>query len=222
MSTPRGQPGIPIEEALASIHRSFSPLLAPFVERTKGDTGNRIVFVGPERGAGTTTVATCAALTLVRSFRVDAAVIEANLYAPRMASYLGLPDSPGLLDVADGRSTLEQALRNSQLPGLYVLSAGSHRCREEGRLASPAVRELLRCATARHRYSILDAPPLLEYPESCSLLEASEVILVVCAGRTTKQHAKTAVQLIQDAGARLLGVFLNRYRSHRPFGIGGG
>lgn len=212
---------LPIEYAFQSVRKVFAPLLATLLERTKGDERNRIVFVSPDPSAGTTTLATSAALVLVRSFRTDVALIEANLYRPAMASYLGISASPGLLDVADGRAEAEQSVRNSLVDGLYVLAAGSGRQPEEGEIATPVVRELLDKTSHDHRYTLIDAPPVLEYPESTALLEqADKVILVTQAGRTRMKRAQHAIELIRAAGVPVSGIFINRYKPHRPFGLG--
>ena len=72
-----------------------------------------------------------------------------------------------------------------------------------------------------YRYTIIDAPPILEHPETCLLLEhVDEVLLVVQAGSTYARRANAAVQIVKDAGVKVSGVFLNRFKPNMPFGIG--
>ncbi len=212
---------LPVEDALSSIRPVLHTLLAQFIQAAEKGEHHRVMFVSPESGDGTTTIATSAALMLVRHFRQSVALIEANLYSPAMAAYLDIPPGPGLLDIADDKIKAEDAVRNSKLHGLYVLTAGGDRGPEEGELANSAMRELIANVSHSHRFTIIDAPPLLEYPETCLLLEhVDEVLLVVRAGSTYTARAKAAAQIIEDAGVKVGGVFLNRYKSHMPFGIG--
>ncbi|MCP3919685.1 MAG: CpsD/CapB family tyrosine-protein kinase [bacterium] len=219
--TNAGRKQLPVEEALTSVRPIFHALLARFTQATEDEQHHRVMFVSPEHGDGTTTLAASTALMLVRHFRRDVALVEANLYTPAMASYLDIPPGPGLLDVADGTAEPEAAVRNSKLHGLYVLTAGGERRPTEGDLVGDELRGLITKASEEHRYTIIDAPPILEHPETCSLLEhVDEVLLVVRAGSTRAKRAKAAVRIIEDAGVQFGGVFLNRYKPDMPFGLG--
>jgi len=212
---------LPVEEALGSVRPIFHALLAQLTQATEGQRRHRVMFVSPEHGDGTTTLASCTALMLVRHFRRAVALIEANLYQPAMAGYLGMPPRPGLLDVANGVVEPEQAVRRSSVEGLSVLTAGGDRLPAVGELADEVVRGLITKVSQEHRYTIIDAPPLLEHPEACLLLEhVEEVFMIVRAGATQINRAKAAVQIVKDAGVRVGGVFLNRYRPNLPLGIG--
>ncbi len=212
---------LPVEEALASVRPIFHALLAQLTQAAEVQGRHRVMFASPEHGDGTTTLATCTALMLVRHFRRDVALVEANLYQPAMASYLGMPPGPGLLDVANGDADPAQAVRRSSLEGLHVLTAGGSRPPAEGELAGEALRALITQTSREHPFTIIDAPPLLEHPEACLLLEhVDEVLLVVRAGSTHTNRAKAAVQIVEDAGVKVGGVFLNRFKPHLPLGLG--
>ena len=212
---------LPVEEAMSSIRPNLHALLAQFVQAAEENERHRVMFVSPEHGDGTTTIAASAALMLVRHFRRDVGLVEANLYSPAMAAYLGIPAGPGLLDYADGAAEAVDTVRNSKLHGLYVLTAGGNRRPMDGELAGSEMRDLIAEASSARRFSIIDAPPLLEYPETCLLLEhVDEVILVIRAGSTYAKRAQAAIQIVKDAGVQVGGIFLNRFRSNLPFGMG--
>lgn len=204
---------LPVEAALESVRPTFHKLLAQLVQATEQADNHRLMFVSPEHGDGATTLATSTALMMVRHFRRDVALVEANLYTPAMARYLDIPEGPGLLDVADGEVKPLEAVRNSRLHGLYVVTAGGNRRPGEGELAGDEMRGLIDEVSRSHRYTIIDAPPLLDHPETCLLLEhVDNVILVVRAGHTTLARARAAVEIIERTGVKITGVFLNRYQ----------
>jgi len=69
----------------------------------------------------------------------------------------------------------------------------------------------------RFDFTLLDAPPLTLDPESASLARWTDgVILVVYAGRTRWEVVEQAKVQLQLAGAKLLGVVLNRRRFAIP------
>jgi len=212
---------LPVEETLSSIRPVLHALLAHFTQAAEQKGRHRVMFVSPESGDGTTTIATSAALMLVRHLRRQVALIEANIYSPAMAAYLDIPPGPGLLEVASGEALGAEAVRNSKLHGLYVLTAGGGHQPGEGELAGEEMRDLIVDVSEKHNFTIIDAPPLLEHPETCLLLEhVDEVLLVVRAGSTYSNRAKAAVRIVEDAGVQISGVFLNRFKPNLPFGLG--
>lgn len=215
-----GKAQLPVERALSSIRPTLHALLARFTQAAEKQQRHRVMFVSPEHGDGTTTLATSTALMLVRHFRSDVALVEANVYSPAMAAYLGIPPGPGLLDFAGGSADAEAVVRNSQLHGLYVMTAGGTKPPEDGVLAAESLRGLIADVSRRKRFTIIDAPPLLEHPETCLLLEhVDEVLLVVRSGSTEMARAKAAIQIVADAGVQVGGVFLNRFKSNLPLGL---
>lgn len=69
----------------------------------------------------------------------------------------------------------------------------------------------------RFDFTLLDAPPITLNPESASLARwADGVILVVHAGKTRWEVVEQAKVQLQLAGAKLLGVVLNRRRLAIP------
>jgi len=211
---------LPIETALRPMRGRLHGLLGQMTKAFEGVERRRVMFVSPEHGDGTTTIAACAALMLIRHFRRDVALVEANLFSPALGGYLGIGAGPGLIDVLDGSVEPQAAVRNSKVDGLYVVTAGGQRESEDGELATARLRELIDQVSSEHRYTIVDAPPILEHPETCLLLEdVDEVFLVVRAGATLQERAREAIQVLEDAGISVGGVFLNRYRPHLPLGL---
>ena len=214
---------LPIEEALAALQPLMNELWTQFAGlEVDGRRQVRILFVSPRHGAGTTTLAACTALGLARNMGESVGLVEQNLYSPSMAAYLGLPLAPGITDVLDGKATTDEAVRNSVVDGLHVLSAGTPRPPRPGELAGDRVRELIATAARGRRYTILDAPPLLEYPELHPLLDrADAAVLILQARRTKKSDAQRAAQVLEEFGLPLFGSILNRFRSDMPFRMRG-
>lgn len=66
-------------------------------------------------------------------------------------------------------------------------------------------------------YVILDAPPVIGYAETKVMGKIVDgVILVIKSGKTRKQVAIRAKNELADAGAKVLGVMLNRRKHYIP------
>jgi len=209
-------------EAFGAGRKAVRALCAQLSAPPQGlEAPKRILFVSPEHDSGTTSLTALTALELSRYAHEQVALIEANCFTPAMASYLGLPPAPGIMDVIDGRAEPDEALRGSMIPGLTVLTPGTHRAPQPGELNLPEARHLFQELFQRHRHTLIDAPPMLAHPEAQGLLEHVDVAVLILRSRSTPIHAaKTAKSLIQEAGVPILGSILNRFKSDMPFGIG--
>ena len=215
---------LPLDSALKKAQRPLEALWSNFAGLDGREEGTTYVaFVAADHGTGTTTVATSVALGLARNLDDKVALIEANFYTPAMASYVGIPTAPGFTDVLDGEATPEQAIRSFGVRGLSLLTAGTPRPPRQGELLGEASRSVIDHATKGRRYVVIDAPPLLEHPQSRILLDYADwVVLVVRSGTTKRARAKTALRQIEESELPVLGTVVNRFQSDMPFGIGKG
>jgi len=229
MANPDPSDELPIEAALRSSGRQLNILwsklagIKPPASHDSAKEGEcvRILFTAAEHGAGTTTVACAAALGLARNLDDSVGLVETNLYAPGMARYLGMDPTPGLTDCLDGRVEASEAIRNSMVERLYVLNAGTQREPIPGELMRDPARRLFREAAANRRYLLIDAPPLIDRPESAIQLATADYVVFVTRARSTQRgKARRAMQMILDSGTEVLGVVLNRFKSDLPFGKG--
>lgn len=221
-SSPR-QVALPIDPVMAAVRPTLHALMAQITQNVGHKQNHRVMFVSPEHGDGTSTLATTTALTLVRQLRREVTLVEANIYTPAIASYLDLPPAPGLLEFADGIADAESVVRSSRVGGLRVLTAGDCRQPEQGELGSDELRRLISQVAVQQQFTVIDAPPLLEHPEACLLLDdVDEVLLVVRAGSTHEDAAREAVTVLEEAGVSARGVFLNRFTPDLPFGMKAG
>lgn len=211
---------LPIDRCAEELRQSLQEVVTGFVGSARRNGSHHVMFVSARSGEGTTTVATCTALQLTRHFAARVCLVEANLYAPAMSSFLDRPSLPGLLDHLDeGVAMTEEALGDVG-ENLRVLAAGGRRAARAGELANDSAKRLIQDCSAFAPHLIVDAPPILEYPESCTLMDlADEIVLVVRAGSTSEMDAKSALRILQEAGGHVSGVVMNRYKPDRILGI---
>jgi Mrp family chromosome partitioning ATPase len=214
---------LPLERALDDAQRSLNLLWTHFAtgEDDLAAGGQCILFTAPEPHAGTTTLAVCTALGLARNLQSDVTLIETNYFAPALAGYLNLPPVPGFSEVLDGSASVRKALHHPR-PNFHILTGGRQQHVEHTVLGTPQVRQILEEAASRTGFTIIDAPPILDHPETRLLTSlADKVVLVVRAGSTRRRHAQAAIRRIEEFGRPVYGTILNRFSSDMPFGIGG-
>ena len=74
---------------------------------------------------------------------------------------------------------------------------------------------------ARGQYVLYDAPPLLEYPGSVLMADQVDGVVVVVRGReTSRKDLDKTLELLEQAGASVVGMIFNRFEPDLPFGLG--
>lgn len=138
-------------------------------------------------------------------------LVEGDLRRPQVASMLGIDGSVGLSDVVANRIDLDGALVPWDRGLLTVLPAGTRPPDPSSLLGSTAVRSLLETLASRFDIVIIDAPPLLPVSDAAVLSRfADGVVLVTRSGFTRRDQIRRAVESLQQAGGRLLGVVLTQ------------
>jgi len=164
---------------------------------TKERTPGRVVMIsspGPSEGK-TTTVANLAAIMGEAGYAV--LVINCDFRRPRLREYLGGDDDP-------------QQEVSAEVPNVHLLA----QVLDHSADANPAdivAAQRVAIAEARSHYDIvlLDTAPLLTTNDAADVLSMSDQVLVVArSGRTTKEAADLAAELLERREAPVIGVVL--------------
>jgi len=170
-----------------------------------------ILVTSSNKGEGKTTTAVNLALAMAQQ-QGEILLIDCDLRKPGIARALSLDSEKGLSTVLTGRDTLETSLqRFVGLPNLWALTTGPLPPNPAELLSSARMGEILRELQARFRHIVIDSPPLLMVTDATILSTLADgVILVVEAGLTPRKAVARACRLLQGAGAKTLGVALNK------------
>ena len=139
-------------------------------------------------------------------------IIDGDLRRPAITAALGLPNDKGLSGFLTGAHGLNEVLRqvDPQLP-LWVLPAGPIAPNPAELLSSATMRSALRELRRRFRYVLVDSPPLLVVTDATILSTLVDgVILVIESESTARGAVVRARRLLESAGARVLGVVMNK------------
>ncbi|CAN5398352.1 polysaccharide biosynthesis tyrosine autokinase [soil metagenome] len=169
-----------------------------------------IVVTSPLPGDGKSTIACNLALTLAAGGRT-VVLIDGDLRRSMVAKTMGLPGGAGLTDVLSGRAVLSDVLqRTPHSRNLFVLAAGSIPPNPSEVLGSERMKALL-VDLASHATVIVDAPPLLPVTDGAVLAhQADGALLVVSLGKTTYDLVDKALDTLEKARGRALGIVLNK------------
>jgi capsular polysaccharide biosynthesis protein/MinD-like ATPase involved in chromosome partitioning or flagellar assembly len=219
---------------------SLRVALSPLIGQLHARRGGKIMVTSADRAAGNSVLAAHLAAALA-SVGERVVCVELDDRPPTAISCLRLGDQGdaeephGLMDVVGGRIDVEDALQSVWLhpaPGanghqaadqpqgallLELLPIGTPWSDASPPPSADAVVSLTSGLASGDRFVVVDAPPVLLFPQTLALAMVSDMILVLARkGSTTRADAETIRALLTSADQDKIGVILAEPRSRSP------
>ena len=166
-----------------------------------------ITSAGPGEGKTTSSINIPGALALKPDCQV--LLVDADLRRGSIASMLGIPSSPGLVEVLTGEYQLNEAIvQTENLPNLFVLPAGDVSSNPTELLDSPAWREMVQHLREQFQFVIVDTTPVGIVADYHLVQRVSDgTIMIMRPDQTNRADYTAAMQHVLKG--TLLGVLLN-------------
>jgi polysaccharide biosynthesis transport protein len=176
---------------------------------------NSCLVTSPTRGDGKTSMACNLATALAEADR-RVLLLDISFREASVEKCFGLEEAPGLCDILCGSGTLLEYIRPTPVPNLHLLGPGFGDGDLAGRLASRELLELLEEAEHEFDHVIIDSPPSLLMADARLLAPVVDgVIVVVGAGVSTLGMIRRCLRELDQAGATVIGIALNKLRGTR-------
>ena len=138
-------------------------------------------------------------------------LVDADLRRPSMHKLFRIESSPGLTDILVGTHTLDETIRDTTVPNVRIIPAGSPPPNPAELLGSAAMGHLLATLETMADVVLFDSPPALAVADAVVLASRTNgVLLVVGYGETKKTNTKKAIDILSRGNANVLGTVLNR------------
>jgi capsular exopolysaccharide synthesis family protein len=178
---------------------------------SSADPGPRSVLVTSAVPAeGKTVVAANLALGLAQ-LGARVVLVDADMRRPSLHSVFGQPQEPGLSNVLVGNAPASEAVRNTKVAGLSLLTAGRIPPNPIELVAKQPFRDFLNSLTEQYDWVVVDSPPVMAVADASVLgRSTSGVVFVVGAEMTSRPTVLAAIERLEGARAHFLGAVLNR------------
>src|SRR5262245_46126889 len=175
------------------------------------DAGHRSLVVtstGP--GEGKTMVAANIGVALAQAGE-RVLLVDADMRRPRLHNVFEKAQKPGLSNVLVGNAKSSESIHVTAVPGLWVMPAGINPPNPAELLGSKRFREFMISAGQHFDWVIIDTPPVMAVTDSAVAAHVTKgVLFVVGAEMTSIGAARSALEQLERARARMLGAVLNR------------
>jgi polysaccharide biosynthesis transport protein len=206
-------------DARSPLAETYRHLRTSVLLSTAGRPPKTLLVTSSLPGEGKTTTAVNTAIILAQT-GASVLVIDADMRRPRLHSIFGLKNRFGLSTILSSEmseSDILGATEADEATNLRVLTSGPIPPNPAELIGSEQMRRLIAATSPVFTHIVIDSPPVSSFTDGVLISTMVDgVLLVVHGGKTSRQVARRSRQLLQDVGAKILGVVLNNInaRSH--------
>ena len=205
---------VPVEH-LSSVVEAYRMLRTSVLLSSAGKPPKTILFTSGQPGDGKTTTAVNTGVSLAQ-LGARVLLIDCDLRRPTLHRALRIPKQHGLSGYLSSEAKPEDVVQETRVPNLSAITCGAIPPNPAELLASDRMRDLLAWASEHYEHVLLDSPPLLSVTDPVVLsTRVDGVILVVQAGRSTRDILRRARNELLQVGAKVFGVVLNNLDMRR-------
>lgn len=207
-------PSSPFTDAVRIVQNAASALLPH-------DSGASVVVTSALPLEGKTLMSVVMG-TVFASERKKALVIDGDLRSPSVQDIFQAPaNGLGLSDLLTGKvSRLKETIRQSHVPGLYYIPAGTRPENPAALLKDARIHDIVEACKKVFDVVIIDAPPILGLVDARIWASYGDgIIMISKAGHTPISFLREARDAVYQSRGRLLGIVLNMADARKGYGL---
>jgi polysaccharide biosynthesis transport protein len=168
-----------------------------------------ILVTSPCPGEGKTVTSVNLGMALAQSGK-KVLIIDADMRKGRCHHLLHRSNQEGLANVLAGQVEVKRSIQETSVKDFYLLPRGSLPPNPADLLMSQRMSDLLTELRTGFDCIVLDSPPIIAVSDAAVLATLCDGAVLVFDGQKTTTHsAKRALEVLDNVGARILGVILN-------------
>ena len=145
-------------------------------------------------------------------------LMDCDMRKPVQHKLFELPNR-GLSNCIATGTELADVIQKNVVPNLDILPSGPVPPNPSELLNSPKMEEILKTVSEEYDYIFLDMPPVLVVTDAAVMASKVDgVIFVLSSGDLSPDDAKRAKTQLQQGGANILGVVLNKVPTRQRYG----
>jgi len=196
----------------SSLGEAYRQLRTLILLSTAGHAPKSLLITSSLPSEGKTTTAANTAISLAQT-GAKVLIIDADMRRPRLHSVFNIENRDGLSTLLaselDERQILD-VIRVEENTKLNILTSGPIPPNPAELIGSVQMANLLKILQKNYTHVVVDSPPIASFTDAVLIASIVDgVILVVHSGKSSRQVVRRSRQLLQDIGAKIVGVVLN-------------
>jgi succinoglycan biosynthesis transport protein ExoP len=200
-------------DSRSSLAEAYRQLRTSILLSTAGHAPKSLLVTSSLPSEGKTTTATNTAISLAQT-GAKVLLIDADMRRPRLHTIFDLENGVGLSTLLSSESSDADILKAVKYDTggtkLNLLTSGPIPPNPAELLGSEQMSDLLKLLQQNFTHVVVDSPPIASFTDGVLIASMVDgVILVVHAGKSSRQVVRRSRQILTDIGARVFGVVLN-------------
>ncbi len=199
-------------DSRSGLAEAYRQLRTSILLSTAGHAPKSLLITSSLPAEGKTTTATNTAISLAQT-GAKVLIIDADMRRPRLHSIFNISNGAGLSTILSSESTEREMLdiiQYDDLAKLHLLPSGPIPPNPAELIGSEQMANFLKTMGNNFTHVVVDSPPIASFTDGVLIASMVDgVILVVHAGKSSRQVIRRSRQLLQDIGAKIFGVVLN-------------
>ena len=196
----------------SSLAEAYRHLRTSILLSTAGRAPKSLLITSSLPSEGKTTTATNTAISLAQT-GAKVLIIDADMRRPRLHSIFNIGNGSGLSTLLSSElmdAEIDGVIKQDERSKLFLLPSGPIPPNPAELIGSEQMAILLKMLQQRFTHIVVDSPPIASFTDGVLIASMVDgVILVVHAGKSSRQVIRRSRQLLNEIGAKVFGVVLN-------------
>ena len=200
-------------DSQSSIAEAYRQLRTSILLSTAGHAPKSLLVTSSLPAEGKTTTATNTAISLAQT-GAKVLIIDADMRRPRLHNVFNISNAEGLstvLSTALSKEEIIDVVQFDKSANLHLLPSGPVPPNPAELIGSEQMANVFKILQGEFTHIVVDSPPIASFTDGVLIASMVDgVILVVHSGKSSRQVVRRSRQLLQDVGAKVFGVVLNK------------
>lgn len=200
-------------DSRSSIAEAYRQLRTSILLSSAGHAPKSLLITSSLPAEGKTTTATNTAISLAQT-GAKVLIIDADMRRPRLHGIFNISNAAGLstlLSTELSREEILDTIQYDQAANLHLLPSGPVPPNPAELIGSEQMAKVFNLLREEFTHVVVDSPPIASFTDGVLIASMVDgVILVVHSGKSSRQVVRRSRQLLQDVGAKVFGVVLNK------------
>ena len=199
-------------DSRSALAEAYRQLRTSILLSSAGHAPKSLLITSSLPAEGKTTTATNTAISLAQT-GAKVLIIDADMRRPRLHSVFNISNGEGLSTILSSEMAENQILdvvQYDEASKLHLMPSGPVPPNPAELIGSEQMSNFLKTMQNNFTHVVVDSPPIASFTDGVLIASMVDgVILVVHAGKSSRQVIRRSKQLLQDVGAKIFGVVLN-------------